>query len=349
MRTVEEIYESMLDSYTEHTGLRPSVTCDLAIRLYAVANQIFALEAQGEWVQRQCFPQTAQGEFLEYHGEMRGLTRKSASCATGYLRFSASTPVSENLQIDLGTVALTAGLLRFVTVEEATLKAGTSFVDVRAEAVEAGEGGNIASGLVVSMSVPPVGVANCSNPSAFVDGTESEEDEAFRERILDTYSRLPNGANVAFYVQEALSFEKVGAVAVLPRYRGVSTVDVVLASVSGMPDEELMAEVQEHLEGIREIAVDVLVRAPTTLEMDLQIQITAKDDFQDALSEAKEAVEQWFNGSRLGEELLEAELGNILYQCTEVKNYAIGTDLSNYVVEEDMLPVLNSLVVEEMS
>lgn len=69
--------------------------------------------------------------------------------------------------------------------------------------------------------------------------------------------RLPNGANAAFYEQGALSFDQVAAASVLPRSRGRGTVDVVAATLEGMPDEELLGQLTDYFQQRREIAVDV--------------------------------------------------------------------------------------------
>ena len=81
MRSIEEIYQALLASFSEKAGFQPEEGCDLAVRLYAVAAQLQALEIQGEWVLDQSFPQTAQGEYLDRHGVMRGLNRTAAAKA----------------------------------------------------------------------------------------------------------------------------------------------------------------------------------------------------------------------------------------------------------------------------
>ena len=87
-----------------------------------------------------------------------------------------------------------------------------------------------------------------------------EEDEELRERILETFRRLPNGANAAFYQQGALSFDEVAAAAVLPRARGQGTVDVVVATLVGVPGEELLQRLQDYFQQRREIAIIRSVR-----------------------------------------------------------------------------------------
>lgn len=56
MKELEEIYQEMLDCFAQRTGLEAAESCDLAVRFYAVAAQVYALYAQADWVLRQCFP-----------------------------------------------------------------------------------------------------------------------------------------------------------------------------------------------------------------------------------------------------------------------------------------------------
>lgn len=79
MKTVDEIYQEMLTCYAQRTGMEPEGGCDLAARLYALAAQVYALQVQTDWVARQSFPQTAEGESLDRHAQMRGLERKQAA------------------------------------------------------------------------------------------------------------------------------------------------------------------------------------------------------------------------------------------------------------------------------
>lgn len=351
MKTMEEIHSELLASYGKHTGMTPVANSEISIRLYAVASQMYALYAQGEWIGRQCFPQTAEGDYLDYHSEMRGLTRKSASYAEGYLRFYASENNESTITIAEGTVAMTAGLVRFVTTQEVVLQGGEQWVDAPASAVVAGVSGNVDIGLIITMAVPPVGISGCNNLVAFSNGVEIEDDESLRERVLDTFKRLPNGANVAFYEQVALSFDEVSAAVVISRARGIGTVDVVVASHSGIPSDEVLAELVSYYQSAREIAVDVEVKAPTLLTVNLSISIACSDlvEFSTAKAQVEDAITGWFTGERLGNSLLRGEMGDVIFQCAGVKNYQINTALEGIAVSQDQLPVLGTLTIGEMT
>ena len=63
----------MRDTFAQEAGFVPSDGCDAMVRLYALSAQVQSLLAQADWVLDQSFPQTAQGEYLDYHAQTRGM------------------------------------------------------------------------------------------------------------------------------------------------------------------------------------------------------------------------------------------------------------------------------------
>ncbi len=351
MKTVDQIYEELLKSFGERTGLEPREGCDLSARLYAVAAQVYALYVQADWVARQAFPQTAEGEHLDRHAQLRGLARKPAAAAEGTVRFTAGEAASVPREIPQGTVCMTAGLVRFETTQPAVLEAGALTAEIPVRALEPGAAGNVSAGAIRSMAVAPMGIASCTNPRACAGGADDEGDGALRERVLDTFRRLPNGANAAFYEQEALSFDQVAAAAVIPRPRGVGSVDIVPATLAGIPGAELLAELQDYFDQRREIAVDLRVRAPKTVTVDVAVRVEPREgwDRDEVLAETEAALRGRFTGEMLGRDVLRAELGHIIYSCGGVANYALTAPTSDVTVGSDVLPVLGRLTVEGMT
>ena len=211
MKEWTEIYEQMRGTFAQRAGFAPSEGCDSAVRLYALAAELQSLLMQADWVLDQSFPQTAQGMYLDYHAETRGITRAAAEKAVGTLRFAAADKVTAACPIEKGTVCMTAEGVRFETTEDAAIAVGSQWVDVPAQAAEAGVGGNVIAGTVTLLSAMPVGVVQCTNPAAFSGGCDAESDEALRGRVLASYQRLPNGANAAYYEQEAMRYPGVAA------------------------------------------------------------------------------------------------------------------------------------------
>lgn len=348
MKTVEEIYEEMLSVFRRETGAEASAASDLSVRLYAVAAQVYGLYAQAEWLARQCFPQTAQGEFLERHAALRGLERREAVQAEGLIRFTVDQPAAADLIIPAGTVCATAGAVRFETGEAAVLPAGETGVTVAAKAVEPGVAGNVPAGSILLMAVPPVGVSRCVNPAAFSGGADAEGEESLRRRVMETYKRMPNGANTAFYEQGALSFDQVAACTVLPRARGRGTVDVVVATQAGLPGAELLEELGGYFQSRREIAVDVEVKAPTAKGVAVKVKVTPEEgaDGQKVKAGVETALRAFFSGERLSQDVLVAQLNQLMFSQPGVANCTVTAPASDVAVARGELPQLESLTVE---
>ena len=364
MKTIDEIYRELLETFSSQSGYLPSASCDLSARLYAVAAQVQALYLQAEWVMGQAFPQTAQGTYLDYHAETRGIQRSVATAAEGYLRFQVDTAVAQDLSIPAETVCMTVEGRRFQTVEAAVLEAGELYVDVLSKALEPGSGGNVAAGTVIRMAVAPAGVKSCTNPAAFVGGADQEGDEALRIRVLDSFKRLPNGANAAFYEREAMNFPGVAAAKAVGRARGIGTVDVYVATEAGLPDTalltaietalpgtELLEAIEADLQAKREIAVDVEVCAPQEQTVDVTVAIQAAEGYTygQAEDEADAAIRAHFTGDLLGKGVTLAELGHLLYSLESVSNYHFTAPAADVAAVVTALPRLGSLTISDMT
>jgi uncharacterized phage protein gp47/JayE len=350
MKTTDEIYSEMKASFSAATGLALNDGGDMAIRFYAAAAQLASLWAQADFVARQSLPQTAEGVYLDYHAEVRGLTRAGTAKAAGTIRFSIDTALDSDLPIPAGVACMTAAEIGIVTTQAGVIAAGTLYCDVAAEASEAGAGGNVPALSVASMTLPPTGVSACTNPEAFSGGAPAEDDDSLRARVLSSYRTLPNGANTAYYEARALDTEGVAAVTVLPKNRGLGTVDVVLAAADGLPPAALVDAVQEKLDAEREICVDIRVSAPTAVGVSAAVSVKAAAGYAyaDVAAAVEAAVGAYFTGERLGEDLLLAELGSVIYAVGGVKNYRITAPAADVSIRAAELPVLESVTITEM-
>ena len=348
MKELETIYSEMLETFGQASGYIPHNSCDLAARLYAAAAQIQSLYHQAQWVLEQSFPQTAQGVYLEQHAALRGLQRDHAAHATGLIRFGSSASPMD-LTIDAGTICMTRSGIRFVTTEDAVLTAGSSHIDVPAQAVNAGTAGNVAAGLITVMSAIPIGIQACVNPAAFSGGIDAESDETLRARLLDSYKRLPNGANAAYYEQTALAHPGIAAAVAVGRPRGVGSVDLYIAVDTGIPDAETLHVIGAYLQPRREISVDLQVLPPTPEAVDISVAIQPAPNatFDEARTQADNALRSAFTGALLGKGITLAELGDLLYHLDTVENYRFAQSAADVPSNPTVLPVLGSVTIEE--
>lgn len=346
-KTIESIYAEMLSAFREASGYLPSASCDLAARLYAAAAQIRGMYLQAQWLLDQSFPQTAKGEYLERHAQLRGISRGIATCAAGTLRFGLSLSVNGDLPIRSGTVCMTDTGIRFATTDNVVLKAGDLYVDVPAVALEPGKAGNVAANTITIMAAMPVGVKACTNPEAFSGGDDAESDEGLRRRLLDSYLRLPNGANAAYYEQTALSYTGVAAAKAVGRPRGVGSVDLYIATDAGLPDEVLLEEVNAYLQEKREISVDLQVLAPTPCDINISaaVRAAAGFTFEKAQADVDAALREVFTGAMLGKSVTLAFLGNLLYDLDSVDNYSFTAPASDLAASPTVLPRLGTVTI----
>ena len=341
-KTIDEIYQEMRSEYTKATGIVMSDSGDMALRMKALAAQLHSLWVQADWMRRQVFPQTASGKQLEYHAQIRGVERKGATTASGSIEFYINEAVGKNLDIPVGTVCLTDGGTEFITSDAGTITSGKLRCTVDAYARNAGDAGNVPARSILHMAEAPVGVVGCVNPLIFSGGSEPENDELLRGRVMASYRRLPNGANTAYYESLVLSIDEVKKAVVIPRARGIGTVDVIIAAEEGVPSQGLKNQVAEMLERNREICVDVSVQLPVIKSIPVAVQISVEDGyaFDDVQADVKLALERYFTGERLGEDVLLAKLGMAVFAVEGVRNYKFLLPSADTPVRETELPVL---------
>lgn len=349
-KTTEEIYEEMKAAFAKRSGVSIQDGGDMALRLYTVAAQIYSLWVQAAFLQRQGFPQTAEGEYLDRHAQSRGLQRNPAVAAEGILLFSIQEARTVDLQLPAGLCCATTDGVQFVTLQDGVIPAGRKNCVVKARAAEPGEQGNVAANTVCRMLQPPVGVQACTNVRPFSGGVAEESDESLRQRLLESYRKLPNGANRAYYETQAKSVRGVAAVEVLPRARGLGTVDLVIAAETGMPSGALVEQVRQLLEQQREICVDIQVAEPKAEMVDVFVQVEPESgyDSEAVLEQVRTALAGVFCGTLLSQGVLRAKLGNTVYTVPGVKNYILREPAADVPAAQGVLPVLGSLHAEVM-
>ena len=135
------------------------------------------------------WPRFAEGIYLDYHAETRGLERKEAINAAGKLHIEgkSGTLISE------GTIFMTESIheepaKEYETLEEAEISEGENgmgSVDVPIQSIEAGSNGNSAAGTILLQDNVSEDITLIINPEPITGGMEEEDDESLRERIME--------------------------------------------------------------------------------------------------------------------------------------------------------------------
>ena len=350
--TYEEILKRMQDKFEQEAGFPADDASDIGIRLKVLAGEIYSACTNIDWLKQQVFPQTAIGEYLDYHAQERGINRKEAIKATGTLTFFRNEALQGDIKIDKGTRCCTslADGIQVETVEDAILADGVNSIDIKACAVNGGINGNLAAGTVTILVSQVPGVNSVINNEAFVGGYDMESDEELRERIVESYKNISNGTNASFYEAHALSYEDVYSASAVAMAQGVGTVDVYVAGHGSSCSAELMQEIEDELNKLREINVKVEVKAPTEVIVDVIADISIDSSYQAAqvIESCEKAIEEYFKSLKIGESALLADIGEVIYHTDGVTNYAFDrVSCSDIKTSNTELAVLRTITLSE--
>ena len=327
--TYDEILAQMKAEFKQKSGFEADDATDIGIRLRLLAGQLFSQSADISFASRQLFLQTATGEYLDMHTQMRGLSRKVATKAHGIARFFTSQPAQANIIIAQGTQCAVSGedSQRYVTTQEATLLQSQTQVDVPIVATSSGKNGNAAVGVVTMLVNPPQGIISVTNIVELTGGGDQESDELLRERIMQSYQQMSNGANLQFYKELAMQNPRVTSANVISCARGEGTIDVIFDTAE--EEDEQITEIQNELDATfditREIGTDVkaFLCEPDFNKFLVYIKVKPRFDCNEVIERCEDKIRAYAESLRVGEDFITARLGNILYNIDGVENYKI--------------------------
>lgn len=350
MESFETILQRMKDVYRERSRHDADDVSDTGLRLRVMAGELTRLMAEVEWLRRQSFPQTATGQWLDAHGEARGVARKEAQKATGTLRFTRYIPISFDIVVPAGTVCCTSGSspLEYETIRDGVLAAGEVNVEIPARALLGGAEGNVSSGKVNTMVSAPTGVNYVTNPTAFSGGRGAEDDEEYRARVLSAYSYMANGSNAAYYRDIAMGYPGVGSAGAVPKINGANTVGVYIWGEGSAPESGVVGGLQKELDRLREVGVTVTVQAATAQTVNVTCRIKLKDggDFDSASAAVKAAVAAYFAGLSVGSPVYLTDLEKLALNAAPIAKLEFPSTMRDVSASESVIPVLGTVTVE---
>ncbi|MDU7338448.1 MAG: baseplate J/gp47 family protein [Clostridium sp.] len=353
MESYDSVLKRMQSSFEGLAGFSADDASDLGIRIKVLAGEVYSLLCGIEWLKKQIFPQTAQGEYLEMHAAQRGLTRKSAVPSSGTLVFGRSSTLPYDVLIPKGTVCSVSGenSLRFETTKEVTLTAGSRTVQVPAVAQQGGKPTNTAANTVTLLLTPPAGIESVYNPSAFTGGTDEESDEELCKRLQKSYEVLPNGTNAEFYRSFVVQYDGIQSASVVPRAQGTGTVAIYAAGRGAAPSAELLFNIQAELNRLREINVIVTVFAAQLVAFPISLYIDPAPGctLAAATAQAIHEMESYFEQLSVGESVILAQIGKRLMDTGLIRNYRFDDTLTkDKKMELSQLAVPDPIYVQQM-
>jgi uncharacterized phage protein gp47/JayE len=237
-----------------------------------------------DWLSRQFLPDTAETEWLDRHGDIWLVNsdftvgRKNATLASG-----AVTMTGIPGQIVPSGTTLLFGDIIYETTEQITLGAGETEIKIRA--TTSGSKGNVSIGSTMNLTDSISGIDDIATVSVDVEGgTDEENDDDLRARVLFRIQQPPMGGDANDYVAWALAVPGVTR-AWCSVEMGIGTVtvrfmmDELRAESNGFPNGADIQLVSDYLHSQRPVSVkDLFVVAPVPEPVDFSIAELNIDD-----------------------------------------------------------------------
>lgn len=355
-KSTDEIHTQMLDSmpgdidksqgqhpynYTRPTAMIASELCQQT--LPEIIKLIFPMYAYGEW--------------LDYHAQMRGISRRPATASSGTLQLTVTknTNIPEGSQFSTASVDGQPSVVFETTQGKFNLPEGTTEVPVKC--MQTGTAGNVIAGTVIFKLSQLSGVTAVTNPEAITGGTEEEDDDSLRARIvsLDQSQSVSYVGSVADYKRWSLEVPGVGGVTVIPAQDDSGLVTLVITDSNGDPaNEEICQNVYDYIMSpadpeLRLTApnVKLSVIPPTITELSISATVeVGTGSSLDAIKTAFiEAVQAYLDTARSDGEVRYTQIGKILAGISGVYDYdalTLNSGTTNISITNTQLPQVTS-------
>lgn len=352
MVSYDEILSRMENAYKEKTDVIPDENSDTGIKLRVLAGEIFNMGTELEWFKRQMFPSTATGKYLDYHAKERGLTRRNSNRSSGYVYFALEYAIDTDVTVPAGTRLTTLGKnpLRFVTTETGVISAGTTYTKVHTVSEKGGKEYNVPANAICSAITTIKKISLIKNIQPMTGGTDEESDEELRSRLMYLYRNHNNGTNIAYYKALAESVDGVHSAGVVPRNRGVGTVDIFIAKDASTADSALIAKVQSIVSNQREVNVDASVLAASRAYVNVGVAIEVEQgyDSDEVKSNCDAVVREYVASLGVGKSCFMSRIGEKIQNVEGVVRYRFDTDISfDVVVNSKAFPIVREVIITE--
>jgi uncharacterized phage protein gp47/JayE len=236
----------------------------------------------------QIYVDTAEDIWLDAKGAEFEVYRKEAQKTQGNVILGRYAD-GDNVIIPAGSIVATkvdinGNRLQYIVREQTALESGNLETVVSVEAEYAGAQYNVGANQITELVTHIPGIDYVRNNENWItrEGTDRETDESFRQRIKARWNQLSWGGSRDAYISWALEIDGVQMVLVDDQHpRGQGTVDVIIVSAAGLPSQQLIDEVQAHLDERKPVCADVLVQGPEPVIVDFDIVLYVHPDYGD--------------------------------------------------------------------
>ena len=285
-------------------------------------------------------PTTAQGEDLDEHGKDYDIIRKAGTKATGTVQFSGASDTS----IPKATSIVCDGLVY------QTDRVGLVGESIPFTASEVGAAYNKSGGSNFVLLSGIGGITELTVAADVTGGSDPEDDEAYRKRLLSRLQDPQNTGTIGWYEALAESVPGVGKATCIPIWNGPGTVKVTCIDTSGLPlGSDVLQQITDLIDEQEYIGPQVTVEAAAQLDIIVSAKITGGYDESDL----KERLQAYLSEAALPKDgetsvVSFAKIGYLILETEGVTDYAdlkVNGGFASIAVSAGQAPVLTLEVV----
>lgn len=293
-----------------------------------------------------CFVKTATGDYLDLVGADYGLPRREDVAAVVYLQISGT----QGAVINQNVKAIYNNLV--YTVQEYKVINSSGIATAKAKCETTGTIGNVAANTIKEFVTDYEGLTAVNNPEAAYDGFDREDDETYRQRILDYLAEDATNANAAQYEKWAREVEGVQkAVIKSAEDMGAGNVGVYISAIGDVPvSEDLKQSVFKHIDSVQPINATVIVNSLDYTDINVTANVVLKDGYEttDVKDELTQKLRIYL--PTVDNTVSYFNINNLIFDCAgveDVTSYTLNGGTVSIDIEDTDYPVTGEVIVNE--
>ncbi|MBQ3407982.1 MAG: baseplate J/gp47 family protein [Clostridia bacterium] len=365
----ESIVEKMIEYYNQKLEIGETKVTDFnegsEIRnlLESFAVDLYDLMEDNYEATKIAFISTAYGEWLDLHGEnpLVNLARDTGSEAVGLVTFTIPDARAVDIIIPEETILLCEeNDLEYITDSEAIIVSGDTSVDVYCTCLTVGEDGNCGANTITTIDDDNIDdTVEVNNPEAFSEGSDYEEDDEYRERLLSAI-RIDNFGSIGYYQELGTNIDGVHDILLI---EDETYTRKILVNGDEKPvSDEVLVNVLKEFTRPENIVLghNFIVDSPDYLTLNLNLDLIVEYEFEDEL--IIDRLNSFFNGGItsdgydfsgcfIGENLNETHLYSCLESLDGIIRASATTDedapLSSLTVNSNEVIKLGEITINQ--
>jgi len=340
-RSYQELMADSLEDLANNTNITKLSAGGIARALLEAMNtrlaeayEIFDLNMA------RAFVSSAPGQFLELIGTLLGVEREpsfaaNADADTQVIKFYVNTGTfgalngGNDITLLQGTVISTLasnGGILYKTTETVTLNVADTDQWVGAIAVQPGEDANVGTSVLVYHDFTNYTDSDNStllvtNVHQIANGKNFESDANYRYRIVNKALEAEAANNTAIRLA-VLSTPGVADAVLLPRYRGIGTVGVIIQSVLPTVSDSLIDAVTANVFKVQALGDLTFIRKPFETGVTMKVTVhydqqLTEEELQEIENLLEDAIIEYINELDIGEDFFINRLAADLFAVSD--------------------------------